>query len=143
MSRVVNRMMTAFRALALRQGVVVALVLSLVAGPFLNVLNTRHAGEAEAAVSSLLLGFSDPGGVVSDASVMASAMDPAQRGDKPTPVADTSSADHGCHGCAAFVLPVVEASRFEHLVAVRVAGEPLIAAGRTVPTEIRPPLPLI
>ena len=139
MDRVLSRMMIACRALAFRQSVVLVLVMGLVAGPMLNTLTARHAEEAEAAVAGFLLGFSDPGAVLPDALAMEHAEERSQSGDKSSPLADTSTVDHSCHGCSAFVLPVVTAAPLSRLTPVRLAIEPAAVSGRTVPTEIRPP----
>lgn len=139
MLRVLTRMMIACRALAFRQGVVLALVMGLVAGPMLNTLTTRHAEEAKAAIAGLSLGFSDPGGVLPDVLAAEHAEPQSQSNGKSSPQADTSTVDHSCHGCVAFVLPVVATAPLGGLTPVRVAIEPATVSGRTVPAEIRPP----
>lgn len=143
MLRVVSHMMTVCRTLAFRQGVVLALVFGLVAGPVLNASSTRHAEEAEAAMAGLVLGFSDPGGLLPDALAAEHAEAPSQDGGKTNPLADTSTADHGCHGCVAFVLPVIASAPLGDVAGARLAIEPASVSGRSVPTEIRPPLHLI
>ncbi len=139
MLRIANRMMNLCRALAFRRSVVIALVVGLFAGPMLNALTTRHVEEAEAAVAGLSLGFSDPAGLLPDVLAAEHAAEQSQSGDRSSPLADTSTVDHGCHGCAAFVLPLVVTARPGDLTSTRVAIEPAAVAGRTVPTEIRPP----
>lgn len=139
MLRVLTRMMAACGAPAFRRGVALAMILGLVAGPMLNTLTTRHAEEARAAVAGLTVAFSDPGGVLPDALAAVADETHASAGGKASAPADASAMDHSCHGCAAVVLPVVDAAPAGIVAPVRVASAAASFAGRTVPTEIRPP----